>query len=135
MNLATIRTDLKTRLATNTGLTVYDTVPAKPVVPCAVIQPKMISPVHATFERGSGDVHVTILMLVQCADWPTAQNALDAYVSVGTTGSIVDALELNAGSGGTEDVTVDTIDGYGTVQVGENLYGTVSFNAIVRMSS
>jgi hypothetical protein len=132
MNLGTVRDDLKTRLATVTGLTTYDTVPAKPEVPCAVVQPGLIL-VHASFDRGSCDVGFRVMVLVQCADWPSAQDALDGYCALGASGSVVDALE--GAAGGSEDVTVDTIDGYGTVPVGENLFGTVTFNVTVRMSS
>lgn len=128
MNLAAIRDDLKSRLATIGGITAYDTVPAKPEVPCAIVQPALIS-VHQTFERGVCDVRFTVLILVQCADWPSAQDALDSYVSIGTATSVVDALEEAAG--GTEDVTVETIDGYGTTTIGENMYGTVTFNVLM----
>jgi hypothetical protein len=131
MNLATIRDDLKARLATITGLTTYDTVPAKPEVPCAIVQPRS-GLVHATFERGSGDIQVAIVVLVQCADWPSAQDALDASVGVGTTGSVVDALELTAGAA---VLTVDTWDEYGTVTIGEAMYGTVTLHVTVLTSS
>jgi len=132
MNLATIRDDLKTRLATISGLQVYDTVPAKPEVPCAIVQPDTVT-VHSSFDRGSCDVRFTVLVLVQCADWPSAQDALDGYASIGTTGSVVDALETAAG--GSEFVTVDTIDGYGTVTAGENMYGAVTFHLSTVMSA
>jgi hypothetical protein len=132
MNLATIRDDLKARLATITGLTTYDTVPAKPEVPCAIVQPTTIN-VHVSFERGSSDVRFSVLILVQCADWPSAQDALDGYCSIGVVGSVVDALE--AATTGSEDVTVETIDNYGTTTVGENMYGTVTFNVLTGMST
>jgi hypothetical protein len=131
MNLATIRDDLKARLATIGGLTTYDTVPAKPEVPCAIVQPKS-GLVHATFERGSGDIQVEVTVLVQCADWPSAQDALDSYLSVGATGSMVDALELTAGAA---VVTVDTWAEYGTATVGDAMYGTVTLNLTVLTSS
>lgn len=130
MNLATIRDNLKARLATIDELTTYDTVPAKPEVPCAIVQPTTIIP-HVTFEHGSSDVRFSVTVLVQCADWPSAQDALDNYVSIGAGTSIVDALESL--STGTEDVTVETIDNYGTVQHGESQYGTVTFNVLTRM--
>lgn len=131
MNLATIRDDLKARLATISGLTTYDTVPAKPEVPCAIVQPKS-GLVHATFERGSGDILVEVTVLVQCADWPSAQDALDSYLSVGVAGSIVDALELTAGAA---VVSVDTWSDYGTANVGDALFGTVTLNLTVLTSS
>lgn len=134
MNLGLIRDDLKARLATIAGLTTYDTVPAKPEVPCAIVQPASVN-VHVTFERGSCDVRFSVLVLVQCADWPSAQDALDGYVSIGTgnASSVVDALE--SATTGTEDVTVETVDGYGTTTVGESMYGTVTFNVLTRMSA
>lgn len=131
MNLSTIRDDLKARLATISGLTTYDTVPAKPEVPCAIVQPKS-GLVHAAFERGSGDIQVAIMVLVQCADWPSAQDALDDYLGVGTATSITDALELTAGAA---MVTVDTWNEYGLATVGESMYGTVTLNLTVLTSS
>ena len=131
MNLATIRDDLKARLATITGLTTYDTTPAKPEVPCAIVQPRS-GLVHATFERGSGDIQIAVQILVQCADWPSAQDALDTYLSVGVTGSVVDALELTAGAA---VLSVDTWNEYGLVSVGEAMYGTVTLNLTVLTSS
>lgn len=132
MNLGAIRDDLKTRLSTISGLTTYDTVPAKPEVPCAVVLPTQIQ-VHRAFERGVCDVGFVVMVLVQCADWPSAQDALDGYINIGSATSIVDALETAAG--GTEPVTIDIIDGYGTTTLGENMYGTASFHGVVRMSS
>lgn len=128
MNLAAIRDDLKTRLATIGGITAYDTVPAKPAVPCAIVQPGLIT-VHQTLDRGSCDVRFIVTILVQCADWPSAQDALDSYVSTGTATSVVDALEEAAG--GAEDMTVETITGYGINIDGENMYGTVTFNVLM----
>lgn len=131
MNLALIRDDLKARLATIGDLTTYDTVPAKPEVPCAIIQPALIV-VHQTFERGACEVRFTVQVLVQCADWASAQHALDSYASIGTATSIVDVLE--SATTGTEDVTVETIDSYGTIQHGENQYGAVTFNVVTLTS-
>lgn len=131
MNLATIRADLKTRLATISGLQTYDTVPAKPEPPCAVVEPASGIP-HQSFERGSGDVRFSVTMLVQCADWPSTQTALDGYISSGA-GSVLDALET--ASGGSEDVTVESWDSYGLAQVGEAQYGTVVFHVVVPTSS
>lgn len=132
MNLATVRDDLKTRLATVSGLAAYDTVPAKPEVPAAVVQPASAR-VHSSGERGSCEIEFKVLALVQCADWPSAQDALDVFVSIGVTGSLIDALETAAG--GSEQVTVTDWDGYGTTMVGENMYGTVTLNVTVWMSS
>lgn len=131
MNLATIRDDLKARLATISGLTTYDTVPAKPEVPCAIVQPRS-GLVHATFERGSGDIQVAVIVLVQCADWPSAQDALDGYMTVGAAGSIVDALELTAGAA---EVTVVSWENYGTDTSLGDMFGTVTLNLTIRSSS
>lgn len=131
MNLATIRDDLKARLATISGLQTYDTVPAKPEVPCAIVQPESGS--RVSFERGSLDIRFLVTMMVQCADWPSAQDALDGYVSIGAAGSVTDAVE--GFSTGSEDATVESWDSYGIITYGENLYGTVVFHVLVEASS
>jgi hypothetical protein len=42
---------------------------------------------------------------------------------------------LESATTGSEDVTVETIDNYGTTTVGENMYGTVTFNVLTGMSA
>lgn len=134
MNLATIRDDLKTRLATISGLQVYDTVPASPVVPCAIVTPSSII-VHAAFERGACEVRFTVQVLVQLAEWATAQDALDGYCAIGASTSVVDAIELQTTGG--EDATVETVEDYGTTTSDDGLtsYGTVTFNVVVHTSA
>jgi hypothetical protein len=132
VNLSTVRDDLKARLGTISGLTVYDTMPGSPEVPCAIVYPTTIV-VHASFERGCSDVRFAVQVLVQMADWASAQDALDSYISIGTATSVIDALE--GFTTGAEDVTVETVEDYGTVDFGEVTFGGVTFNAIIRMSS
>jgi hypothetical protein len=132
MNLGTVRDDLKARLATISGLQTYDTIPAKPEVPCAIVRPSSAT-IHATFERGSTELRFDILVLVQAAHWPSAQDALDGYLAVGAAGSLIDAVE--AFSTGQEDMTVESWDNYDLVQVGESQFGSVTLHVSVPMSS
>jgi hypothetical protein len=131
MNIAAIRTDIQTRLQTIAGLQVYDTTPANPQVPCVIVYP-ISGLVHDAFDRGTENVRFGLQILVQLADWPSAQNALDSYLTVGSTTSIVDAVELNLYGG--EDVTVENWDGYGHMAIGEVTYASVTFYVTVLTS-
>lgn len=139
MNPSTIRDGLASRLATISGLQVYDTMPASVNVPCAFVLPD--SPavfVHGTMGHGFCDVRFTVTVLVQLADWPSAQDALDAYVATGTseTSSVVEALEATAVAvgGGAQQVVVMEIGDYGTTEIGTDTYGSVVFNVRVPAS-
>lgn len=133
MNLSMVRDDLKTALATITGLNAYDTMPAKPEVPCAVVIPSRID-VHKAFGGGVCDIRFVIQILVQLADWPSAQDQLDGYISLVTSGSVSDAVEAASRA-----FMVETIDNYGTVVAGEGeaatRYGSVHLNVLVMTSS
>ena len=131
MNISTIRGDLQTRLQTISGLQVYDTVPAKPEVPCVVVQP-VSGVVHGAFDRGASDIRFALQVLVQLADWEAAQNALDSYLTVGTPDSIVDAVELELFGG--EDLTAENWDGYGHISVGDTDYASVTLYVVATMS-
>lgn len=131
MNIAAIREDLQTRLQTIDGLETYDTTPAAPQVPCVIVYP-ISGLVHEAFERGASNIRFGLQILVQLADWPSAQNALDSYLTVGSTTSIVDAVELNLYGG--EDVTVENWDGYGQVEIGSVTYASVTFYVVVLTS-
>lgn len=131
MNLSTIRADIAARAATVSGLTGYARTPAKPEVPCAIVRPASIHP-HSAFE--SADVRLAVQVLVQLSDWESAQDALDAYCSDGAS-SLRAAIEAPGGSGGTENVTVESIDTYGHVSLGDSAntvdYASVTFNVLV----
>ncbi len=131
MNIATIRADIANRLESISGLEVYGTVPGSPQVPCVIIRP-VSGVVHDAFERGASNIRFALEVLVQLADWVSAQNALDAYLTIGDPSSIVDAVELNLTGG--DDVTVENWDGYGKVAYGEVEFATVTLYAVALTS-
>lgn len=113
MDLAARRTQLKTLLSTISGLQIYDTVPARINAPCAVIAPSSID-TNPVMGAGFFDIEFTVQLMVQLADWASAQKQLDGFLSTGTANSVWDALE-KAGS----QINMDMERGS---------YGTVSFD-------
>lgn len=79
-SVSQIRTAMKTTLDSIAGLHVYDTVPAAPLLPCAVV-----SPAEASFEvamgRGADMWAFDVLVLAQFADAEVGQNSLDSFVT------------------------------------------------------
>lgn len=128
MDLGATRDTIKTALATISGLQVYDTVPANPEVPCAIVIPDGAT-YHEALDSTSNGLRFAIRVLVQLGEWASAQDLLDSYCSTGTSTSIPDAMEA------TDTVTVETFDSYGIATLGtENnpvSYGTVVFHASV----
>ncbi len=113
-------------MSTVVGLQVYDTIPASPEVPCAIVAPE-----NATYHvdlSGSVDLTFQIRVLVQLADWESAQDLLDGYCSTGVSTSIPDAIES------LDIATAVTFDGYGVVTLGTEAnpmaYGTVVFHVM-----
>ncbi len=131
MNITTIRADIANRLEAISGLQVYATVPGSPQVPCVIIHP-VSGVVHDSFERGASTLRFALQVLVQLADWPSAQIALDSYLIIGSPTSIVDAVELNLTGG--DDVTVESWDGYGHISIGEVEFATVTLYAVALTS-
>ena len=121
IDISAVRTTLAGRLTPI--LTTYSTVPAKPEVPCAYIGPTVSDP-HATL-GGAATVEATIQILVQLADWDTAQKALDAYLPSGS-GSVISALEDTAGS-----TVVKQVGPYGHVTIGEVTYAALTLTVEV----
>lgn len=122
MNLTTIRNDIAARLATISSLHAFATVPASIVVPCAVVHVENLVP-HQDLE-GDFNLKLKVQLIVGLADWPTAQNQLDGYIS---SGQVVSAVET--ASTGSEDVTVMLIDNYGSTESADGTrYATVDFH-------
>lgn len=121
IDIAAVRTTLAGRLSPI--LTTYPTVPAKPEVPCAYIGPT-VSDAHATLS-GAATVEATVQLLVQLADWDSAQKALDAYLPAGA-GSVITALEDTAGG-----TVVKQVGPYGHVTIGEVTYATLTLTVEV----
>lgn len=129
MNVAEIRDGLKRRVETVQGLRAYDKVPEKPEVPCVVVAPDepFISYLEA-MAGGMTRLNFQLVLLVQRGNDRSAQDALDAYLSAGTSEplSIFDALMADRTLGGLEGVsaTVRTAQNYGTaVTIGDSTFG------------
>jgi hypothetical protein len=99
---AAIRDGLKTRLETISALTVvYDNVPDRVVVPCAVVAPG--SPIAQYHQSGNDSGALTqfnfdVIVLVQHWEPNAAQDRIDAVIS--GAGSVETAIEGNKVLGG-----------------------------------
>lgn len=89
-----IRTRLKTRLATISGLRVYATVPDKPELPAAIIRPLRMDYQQSMGSGGANRVPFEIVLLVSLgAGNERAQDLLDAYLDESGASSIKAAIE------------------------------------------
>lgn len=126
-DLGAIRDGVKDRLATISGLRVYDVIPDRDLaVPAAVVQPVRISYQQA-FKRGPVDARLRVTILTSAGSDRTGQDQLDAYLSAGTgeSSSIVDAIEADPTLGGAADnaaVDPDFEIDYGRAVVNDTTY-------------
>lgn len=100
-SVAAIRDGVKDRLATISGLRVYDIIPAADlVVPAAVVQPAVIRYQEA-MAGGLVELHIRITVLTSNAT-RTGQDQLDGYLSAGTgqTTSIANVFNTGRTLGG-----------------------------------
>ena len=89
--LATLRDELKVRLATISGLHAHDIWPEPVVTPAAIVLPETVG-VDATFSGEQFDTF-GIVVIVQASNMRIAQDALDPYISRSGAPSIQAALE------------------------------------------
>lgn len=98
MNVTNVRTGLKTRLATITGLRVWDVIPDQVTPPGAVV-----GQLDFTFDidnaRGLDIANVDVYVIVQRFDARSSQNQLDDYLGSGSK-SIKTAIEADRTLGG-----------------------------------
>jgi hypothetical protein len=130
MDLAGLRDSIQTALQAISGLTVYDNVPPSPIVPCAIIHILPFGP-RACMDRTSVDVRLAVQVLVQLADWVSAQDSLDSYVGTGSATSVTDILEKAVIGGAT--IVVETIEGPHQLTIGETTFAAVSFNVLAML--
>lgn len=81
---------------------------------------------HETY-GGDAQAVVTCYLLVSAAEDESGQALLDTYLSVGTPGSVVDAIEGTPGNpqtlgGACDDLVIMQALGYRTYQVGEKTF-------------
>jgi hypothetical protein len=120
MNVTNVRTGLKTRLATITGLRVWDSIPDQVTPPGAVV-----GQLDFTFDidnaRGLDIANVDVYVIVQRFDARSSQNQLDDYLGSGAK-SIKTAIEADRTLGGTVNTLRVT-----RAEAGTYLQGDVTF--------
>lgn len=99
---ATIRTGLKTRLETITGLSVYKFVPGQINVPAAIVQRRRTA-YDATMADGSDDWEYVATLLCSWADPEVAQAKMSTFLARTGATSVKAAIEGDATLGGVVD--------------------------------
>ena len=94
-----VRTALKTRLETITGMRVYDVIPEVPVAPCAIVGFLDMN-FDSTFARGMDEATVEIDVLVQRFASRSGQAKLDNLLAGTGSGSVKTAIEGDRTLGG-----------------------------------
>jgi hypothetical protein len=120
MNVSNVRAGLKTRLATITGLRVFDSIPDQVTPPAAVV-----GQLDFTFDidnaRGLDIANVDVYVIVQRFDARSGQNQLDNYLGSGNK-SIKTAIEADRTLGGAVNTLRVT-----RAEAGTYLQGDVTF--------
>lgn len=123
-SLADIRTGLKNRLDTISGLNAHATAPGMVVVPAAFPLPGTIE-FDETMNRGVDSYTFTVRVLVGRAVDKVAQEKLDPYLAGSGTSSIKAAIEGDGTLAGAADWTrVTRVSRYGDIDhAGEGYLG------------
>lgn len=120
MNVSNVRAGLKTRLATISGLRVWDSIPDQVTPPGAVV-----GQLDFTFDidnaRGLDIANVDVYVIVQRFDARSSQNQLDDYLGSGAK-SIKTAIEADRTLGGAVNTLRVT-----RAEAGTYLQGDVTF--------
>lgn len=118
---STVRSALKTRLATITGLKTYDHIPDSVAVPAGIVG-QLDMNFDATFNRGFDSATCTVLLIVGRMSEQAAQAKLDGYLAGSGATSVKAAIEADATlSGSVQTVRVASATS-GSVQVAGNDY-------------
>lgn len=128
-----IRSGLKTRLETVSGLTVYDYVPDFIDPPTALIAPFNTLNFDSTMQRGSDTYEIPVIVYVSKVDAETGQDSIDSYLAASGSNSIKAAIEGDTTLGGAAmSVRVVSAAEYGEYEVtqGTSFLG-VTFNVEV----
>ena len=128
-----IRSGLKTRLETVSGLTVYDYVPDFIDPPTALIAPFNTLNFDSTMQRGSDTYEIPVIVYVSKVDAETGQDSIDSYLAASGSNSIKAAIEGDTTLGGAAmSVRVVNATDYGEYEVtqGTSFLG-VTFNVEV----
>lgn len=95
---SSVRTGLATRLATITGLHVYELIPEVISSPCAIVDQLDLN--FDTSMHGGSQATVDVLLVVQRTSERAGQLALDGYLATTGTGSVKAAIEGDTTLGG-----------------------------------
>lgn len=131
--LTQIRTGLATKLATISGLNAYATAPGQINVPAAVVTPgQPLIDFDEAAGGGPDTYYLMIMVLVQLADNPLAQEQLDAYLPRGAA-CVKTVVEADGTLGGIVSYTwVPRIADYGPVDWGGVTYLGAVFDVEVQ---
>lgn len=115
--VSTIRDALKTRLATVSGVHAYDTMPPEPLLPAAIVTPAPGAFLTEVTQDGCEDLDLLVLVLVKKVIDDVAQDALDGYLSEGSS-NLANALD-SAATSDWDYVVAGAARGYGEYVFGE----------------
>tara|TARA_R100001440_G_scaffold37494_2_gene56810 strand:- start:5430 stop:5840 length:411 start_codon:yes stop_codon:yes gene_type:complete len=130
---SSIRSGLKTRLETISGLMVYDYVPDFIDPPTALVAPFNSLNFDSTMQRGSDTYEIPVILYVSKVDAETGQDNLDSFLAASGSNSIKAAIEGDTTLGGAAmSVRVVNATDYGEYEVtqGTSFLG-VTFNVEV----
>ena len=118
---STVRANLKTRLATITGLKTYDYIPDSVNVPGAVVG-QLDLDFDASLNRGLDRASCTILLIVGRMSESAGQTKLDGYLASSGSTSVKAAIEADVTLGGAVQTLRVTNATAGSVQVAATDY-------------
>jgi hypothetical protein len=124
---STVRSNLKARLATITGLKTYDYIPDSVNVPGAVVGQLDLN-FDATFNRGFDNATCTILLIVGRMSESAGQTKLDGYLASTGSTSVKAAIEADATLSGAVQTLRVTSATAGSVQVASIDYLAYRYN-------
>lgn len=132
MSIAAIQAGIKTRLATITGLRVYDYLPDQPQPPMAVVQFNSLD-YHGAFGGGMADYNLTVTLVLGRIIERTTVSNLDGYASPSGASSIRAAIEAEQTLGGAaQTATVTTMSNPRAVTYADATFYAVDFEVLVR---
>lgn len=125
--LQQIADGIETRLATVTGLRVFDHVPDLFATPCSFVLPGSIA-YWGDFAGGNAEVEVVITVVVGRTSDRAAQKSLYTYMSYSGAGSIRAAIEADRTLGGVcQTLLVERADNIRMLAQGDATYLAVDF--------
>jgi hypothetical protein len=111
------------------GLSTYEHVSGAHSLPFAVLG-NVESIEYSKNFGGGAEIHIPLWIMVSRSDDASAQRALDAYVSVGTAGSVYSALNA-ATSTSWRDINIVNAGAYGTAELNNAPALAVAINLII----